>query len=68
MTGRGIQKFIGRRSIAAVGNSDGDLQMLQWTCAGPGARFRVYVHHTDAERGYCYLKFSDDIRSALPPG
>jgi len=65
MTERSIQKFIGRRPIGAFGNSDDDLQMLQWTCAGPGACFRVYVHHTDAERGCSYLKFSDDIRSAL---
>jgi hypothetical protein len=37
MTERSIQKFIGRRPIGAFGNSDDDLQMLQWTCAGPGA-------------------------------
>jgi hypothetical protein len=42
----GIQEHIGRRPIAAFGNSDGDLQMLQWTAAGPGARFCLYVHHT----------------------
>ncbi len=50
----GIQKFIGRRPIAAFGNSDGDLQMLQWTAAGPGASFCLYVHHTDAEREFAY--------------
>jgi phosphoserine phosphatase len=50
----GIQRHIGRRPIAAFGNSDGDLQMLQWTCAGPGARFCLYVHHTDAEREWAY--------------
>ncbi|MBA1349236.1 HAD family phosphatase [Rhizobium sp. WYCCWR 11146] len=49
-----IQTFIGRRPIAAFGNSDGDLQMLQWTCSGPGARFCLYVHHTDAEREFAY--------------
>jgi phosphoglycolate phosphatase-like HAD superfamily hydrolase len=49
-----IQKFIGRRPIAAFGNSDGDLQMLQWTAAGPGTRFCLYVHHTDAEREWAY--------------
>ncbi|CCV11207.1 HAD family hydrolase [Mesorhizobium sp. STM 4661] len=49
-----IQKHIGRRPIAAFGNSDGDLQMLQWTCAGPGPRFCLYVHHTDAEREWAY--------------
>jgi len=42
-----INKFIGRRPIAAFGNSDGDLQMLQWTAAGEGPRFCLYVHHTD---------------------
>src|SRR5688572_11147745 len=45
-----IQKFIGRRPILAFGNSDGDLQMLQWTAAGSGARFMGLVHHTDADR------------------
>ena len=50
----GIQRFIGRRPIAAFGNSDGDLQMLQWTAAGDGARFCLYVHHTDAVRESAY--------------
>ena len=50
----GIQQHIGRRPIAAFGNSDGDLQMLQWTAAGSGARFCLYVHHTDAEREQAY--------------
>ncbi len=50
----GIQKHIGRRPIAAFGNSDGDLQMLQWTAAGSGPRFCLYVHHTDAEREFAY--------------
>jgi phosphoserine phosphatase len=49
-----IQHHIGRRPIAAFGNSDGDLQMLQWTAAGPGARFCLSVHHTDAEREVSY--------------
>jgi len=50
----GIHKFIGRRPIAAFGNSDGDLQMLQWTAAGAGPRFMLLVHHTDAEREWAY--------------
>jgi len=50
----GIHRHIGRRPIAAFGNSDGDLQMLQWTTAGDGARFALYVHHTDAEREWAY--------------
>jgi phosphoglycolate phosphatase-like HAD superfamily hydrolase len=50
----GIERFIGRRPIFAFGNSDGDLQMLQWTTAGAGARFAGLVHHTDAEREYAY--------------
>jgi phosphoglycolate phosphatase-like HAD superfamily hydrolase len=45
-----IQSHIGRRPIAAFGNSDGDLQMLQWTAGGSGARFCLFVRHTDAER------------------
>jgi phosphoglycolate phosphatase-like HAD superfamily hydrolase len=50
----GINRFIGRRPILAFGNSDGDLQMLQWTAAGNGARLMALVHHTDAEREYAY--------------
>jgi len=50
----GINQHIGRRPIAAFGNSDGDLQMLQWTAVGTGARFCLYVQHTDAEREYAY--------------
>ena len=50
----GIQGRIGRRPIAAFGNSDGDLQMLQWTMAGEGARFALFVHHDDAAREYAY--------------
>ena len=48
------QQQIGRRPIAAFGNSDGDQQMLQWTDAGAGARFCLLVHHTDAEREWAY--------------
>ncbi|HEU4431324.1 MAG TPA: HAD family hydrolase [Myxococcota bacterium] len=54
----GIQQHIGRRPIAAFGNSDGDLQMLQWTCSGSGERFCLYVHHTDAEREWAYDRAS----------
>jgi haloacid dehalogenase-like hydrolase len=50
----GINLRIGRRPIAAFGNSDGDLQMLQWTVAGAGARLALYVHHTDAQREFAY--------------
>jgi phosphoserine phosphatase len=50
----GIHKFIGRRPIAAFGNSDGDLQMLQWTAAGDGPSFMAYIHHTDADREWAY--------------
>jgi haloacid dehalogenase-like hydrolase len=50
----GINSHIGRRPIAAFGNSDGDMQMLQWTTAGKGARLGVLIHHTDAEREYAY--------------
>lgn len=50
----GIQQAIGRRPIAAFGNSDGDFEMLQWTTAGAGARLGVLIHHDDAEREYAY--------------
>jgi phosphoserine phosphatase len=49
-----INKFIGRRPILAFGNSNGDLEMLQWTAAGSGPRFMGLVHHTDAEREWAY--------------
>lgn len=54
----GIQMHIGRRPIAAFGNSDGDLQMLQWATAGSGTRFGLIVHHTDAEREWAYDRAS----------
>jgi hypothetical protein len=50
----GIQRFIGRRPVLAFGNSDGDLQMLQWTAAGDGLRFMGLVRHTDGEREWAY--------------
>jgi hypothetical protein len=50
----GINQHIGRRPIAAFGNSDGDLEMLQWTTAGAGTRFGLIVRHTDGEREWAY--------------
>lgn len=50
----GINRFIGRRPVLAFGNSDGDLQMLQWTAAGAKPSFLGLVHHTDAAREYAY--------------
>ena len=53
----GIEQFIGRRPVAAFGNSDGDYEMLRWTtaAAGPGKpRLGLIVHHTDAEREFAY--------------
>jgi phosphoglycolate phosphatase-like HAD superfamily hydrolase len=49
-----IATIIGKRPIAAFGNSDGDFQMLQWTTAGPGKRLGMLVHHDDAVREYAY--------------
>jgi phosphoglycolate phosphatase-like HAD superfamily hydrolase len=49
-----IQTHIGRHPIAAFGNSDGDLQMLEWARQGAGVRFALIVHHTDAEREWAY--------------
>jgi len=54
----GIQQHIGRRPIMAFGNSDGDLQMLQWTSAGTGPRFGLLVRHTDGEREWAYDRAS----------
>jgi phosphoserine phosphatase len=50
----GIHKFIGKRPIAAFGNSDGDFQMLEWTTSAPGARLGVIVRHDDAAREFSY--------------
>jgi phosphoglycolate phosphatase-like HAD superfamily hydrolase len=50
----GINSHIGRRPIAAFGNSDGDQQMLEWTQAGDGTRLMMLVHHDDAEREWAY--------------
>jgi phosphoserine phosphatase len=54
----GIHQHIGRRPIAAFGNSDGDLQMLQWTTGGTGSRLGVIIHHTDADREWAYDRAS----------
>jgi phosphoglycolate phosphatase-like HAD superfamily hydrolase len=50
----GIHQVIGRRPIAAFGNSDGDYEMLRWTTAGAGRRLGVIVHHTDGDREWAY--------------
>ncbi|GGC79374.1 HAD family hydrolase [Chelatococcus reniformis] len=50
----GINRFIGRRPVFAAGNSDGDLEMLQWTTLNTGPRLGLIVHHTDAEREWAY--------------
>lgn len=55
----GINSHIGRRPIAAFGNSDGDFEMLEWTTAGSGARLGVLVHHDDAAREYAYDRKSN---------
>ena len=50
----GIHKFIGRKPVFAAGNSDGDLQMLQWTDSNSLPSFQLYIHHTDADREWAY--------------
>jgi len=50
----GINQHVGRRPIAAFGNSDGDFQMLEWVTSGSGTRFGLLVHHDDAKREYAY--------------
>jgi len=54
----GIHKFIGKRPIAAFGNSDGDFEMLEWVTAGPGPRLGVLVHHDDGTREFAYDRAS----------
>jgi phosphoserine phosphatase len=64
-----IELFIGKKPLAAFGNSDGDRQMLEWTQSGSGARLMMLVHHDDAEREYAYGAktkigtFSDSLMS-----
>jgi phosphoserine phosphatase len=53
-----INQHIGRHPIAAFGNSDGDLPMLQWTCLEKADNFCLYVHHTDDQREWAYDKKS----------
>jgi hypothetical protein len=60
----GINLHIGRRPIAAFGNSDGDFQMLQWTTAGTGQRLGMLVHHDDAVREFAYDRNSSIGRLA----
>jgi phosphoglycolate phosphatase-like HAD superfamily hydrolase len=50
----GIYQHIGQRPLLAFGNSDSDMQMIQYTKAGDGLRLGLFVHHTDAEREYAY--------------
>lgn len=60
----GIHKFIGRRPIMAVGNSDGDLQMLQYTAGGERAKQMLLIHHTDEKREYAYDKGAEESLKA----
>lgn len=53
-----IHRQIGRRPLMAFGNSDGDFEMLEWTTSGPGSRFGLLVHHTDAVREWAYDRAS----------
>ena len=54
----GINQHIGRRPIAAFGNSDGDFQMLEWVTGDTGARFGMVLHHDDDEREFAYDRHS----------
>ena len=49
-----IQKIIGKKPVFSSGNSDGDLQMMQWAASNKHKSFMLYVHHTDAEREWAY--------------
>jgi hypothetical protein len=50
----GIYEHIGRRPILAFGNSDSDMQMIEFTTAGAGPRLGLFLHHTDADREFAY--------------
>jgi phosphoglycolate phosphatase-like HAD superfamily hydrolase len=60
----GINRFIGRRPILGFGNSDGDLEMLEWITSGAGPRLGVLLHHNDADREYAYDRQSSVGRLA----
>ncbi len=60
----GINRFLGRRPLAAFGNSDGDFEMLEWVTAGDGPRLGMLLHHTDAAREYAYDRESSVGRLA----
>ncbi len=49
-----IHKYIGRNPAIAVGNSDGDLQMLRWGDSNSFKSLQIYVHHTDSVREWAY--------------
>ncbi|MDQ9093177.1 HAD family hydrolase [Pseudoalteromonas haloplanktis] len=53
-----INRIIGRKPVIAVGNSDGDREMLEWSTSGEGARLGILIHHTDSEREWAYDKDS----------
>ncbi len=50
----GIQQHIGRRPVIAIGNSDGDFEMLEWTTGGAGPRLGMIIHHDDPDREWAY--------------
>lgn len=70
----GINKFIGRKPVFASGNSDGDLQMMQWTDSNTYKSFQLYLHHTDADREWAYDReshigqFNKGLDEALEKG
>ena len=69
-----IQKIIGKKPVFSSGNSDGDLQMMQWTASNEYKSFMLYVHHTDSIREWAYDrnshigKFDKGLDQALNDG
>lgn len=65
-----IFQIIGRKPVLAFGNSDGDLQMLQWTSTNTRSNLSLILHHTDAEREYAYdsLSHVGTLKNALIEG
>jgi hypothetical protein len=55
----GIHRLIGKKPVFACGNSDGDLQMMQWTDSNTYSSFQLYLHHTDADREWAYDRISE---------
>ncbi|MFI5428595.1 hypothetical protein [Aeromicrobium sp. UC242_57] len=61
-----IQTQLGRRPIAAAGNSGGDREMLEWATAGEGPSLALLIDHDDAEREFSYVSTAETFAEPEP--